>query len=168
MKPAKQNTQNGLVLSLLFAIACVLPALAIAGNLWHGHDAGNAVPDILPVDQAFQIQPVERTVKGIKLGWIVSDGYYLYRERIHVEAAEPAGMKLPAPLLPAGEKHHDEHFGDVHIYRGGDYEVEIPGSRSLEKLQRIKVSYQGCAESGVCYPPQTRIMAVLDLTTARH
>lgn len=158
---------NQLTLSLLLATACVLPCFAIAGGLWHGRDNANKAPDILAVDDAFQLQPVERTKQGIKLGWLVSNGYYLYRERIRIEAADPATLKLSAATLPEGEKHHDEHFGDVHIYRGGRYEVEIANSKSLSKLRKLKISYQGCAETGVCYPPQTRIVDVLALSTAQ-
>lgn len=161
------KTLNQLTLSLLLAASCVLPCFAIAGGLWHGPDNANTAPDILTVDEAFQLQPVERTSNGLKLGWFVSNGYYLYRERISIEAAEPAATKLSAAKLPVGEKHHDEHFGDVHIYRGGRYEVEIANSQSLAKLHKLKISYQGCAETGVCYPPQTRIVDVVALSTAQ-
>jgi thiol:disulfide interchange protein DsbD len=168
MKSEKQKIKNGLVLALLLAAASVLPGLAIAGNLWHGADAGSSVPDVLPVDEAFQLQPVERSEHGLKLGWLVAKGTYLYRERIRIEAAEPAALKLAKAKMPDGEKHHDEHFGDVHVYRAGRYDVEIPGSNSLAKLKKVKVSYQGCAESGVCYSPQTRIVDVVTLSTAQH
>lgn len=165
MKSSMRNLRNQLTLALLLAISCVLPGFAIAGGLWHGSDI-NSTPDILPVDQAFQLQPVERTERGLKLGWLVSTGYYLYRERISVTVEEPAAIKLPAPKLPAGEKHHDEHFGDVHVYRGGSYDAEISGGKSLNQVRKLKISYQGCSESGVCYPPQTRIVDVITLSTA--
>ncbi len=158
-----RNSTNRLALALLLAVSCVLPGFAIAGSLWHG-DNVNSAPDILPVDEAFQLQPVERNAQGLKLGWLVSPGYYLYRERIRVETAEPDAIKIPAPKLPAGEKHHDEHFGDVHIYRGGRFDAEIPGAQSLRQVRKLKISYQGCSESGVCYPPQTRIVDVITLS----
>jgi len=159
------NAPNRLTLALLLAASCVLPCLAVAGGLWHVQGSTNDAPDILAVDDAFQLQPVEHTRQGLKLGWYVSPGYYLYRERISIAAAEPASLTLPTPVLPTGEKHHDEHFGDVHIYRGGRYDVEIIGAKSLAKLKQVKVSYQGCAESGVCYPPQTRIVDIVTLTS---
>ncbi len=165
MKMSKRNLLNHLTLALLLAAACILPGFAIAGGLWHSSNV-NSAPDILPVDQAFQLQPVERTERGLKLGWIVSTGYYLYRERIKVEVVEPAATKISAPKLPAGEKHHDEHFGDVHIYRGGSIDAEIPGGKSLGQVRKLKISYQGCSESGVCYPPQTRIVDVLAYSAA--
>lgn len=160
------NVLNRLALSLLLAIACVLPAIAIAGSLWSGSNTVHSAPEILAVDEAFQLQPVERTPHGIKLGWYVSPGYYLYQERIRIEAAEPSTIKLATPKLPKGEKHHDAHFGDVHIYRGGRHHAEILGGKSLAKLRQVKITYQGCAESGVCYPPQTRIVDILKLSSA--
>lgn len=165
MKSLTRNSLNHIALALLLAVSCILPGFAIAGSLWHA-DKTNGVPDILPVDQAFQLQAVERTERGLKLGWIVATGYYLYRERISVAVAEPATTRIPAPKLPAGEKHHDEHFGDVHIYRGGSYDAEISGGKSLAQVRKLKISYQGCSESGVCYPPQTRIVDVLTLSAA--
>lgn len=165
MKSLTRNSLNQITLALLLAVSCILPGFAIAGNLWHA-DKIDSAPDILPVDQAFELQPVERTERGLKLGWIVASGYYLYRERIKVEVAEPTAIKIPVPRLPAGEKHHDEHFGDVHIYRGGSYDAEIAGGKSLAEIRKLKISYQGCSESGVCYPPQTRIVDVLTLSAA--
>jgi thiol:disulfide interchange protein DsbD len=154
------TTQSRLTSCLLLVAVCVLPVSAGAGALWHEQGSASATPDILPVDEAFQLQPVERDKHGLKLGWFVAQGYYLYRERISIEPLEPTTAKLAKPKLPAGEKHHDEHFGDVHIYRGGRYVAEIPGGKSIARLRKLKVSYQGCAESGVCYPPQTRIVDI--------
>ncbi|MES2489408.1 MAG: protein-disulfide reductase DsbD domain-containing protein [Pseudomonadota bacterium] len=161
----QMKTLNRLTLSLLFAASCVLPCFAIAAGLWNAPNNVNVAPNILAVDEAFQLQPVERTKRGLKLGWFVSSGYYLYQERIRIEAATPATLKLSKPKFPVGEKHHDEHLGDVHIYRGGRHEVEIAGGKSLNKLQQLKITYQGCAESGVCYPPQTRIVDIIALPT---
>lgn len=163
MKPTKRNLRNQLPLALLLAVACILPGFAIAGGLWHA-DKVNSAPDILPVDQAFVMMPVEHTAHGLKLGWVVAKGYYLYRERFSVAALEPVGAKIPAPQFPSGEKHHDEHFGDVHVYRGGSYDAGISGGKSLDSIRKLKVSYQGCAESGICYPPQTRIVDVIALS----
>ena len=167
MKFSNRNCLNQLTLALLLAGSCILPGFAIAGGLWHA-DKINSAPDILPVDQAFVMMPAEHTARGLKLGWVVAKGYYLYRERISVEAVEPAGVKLPAAQLPPGEKHHDEHFSDVHVYRGGSYDAGIPGGHSLDKVRKLKINYQGCAESGICYPPQTRIVDVIALSPAQR
>lgn len=55
--------------------------------------------------------------------------------------------------MPEGESHSDEFFGEQPVYRQG-LEVKIPAAASGQ----IKVSYQGCADAGLCYPPQTRVI----------
>jgi thiol:disulfide interchange protein DsbD len=103
---------------------------------------------LLPVEQAYVFQGV---VEGGKaLVWNVQPGYYLYKARIKLVDAQ-TNAKLKADL-PAGVKYQDPEFGEVEIYKGGTLRVGLPKGAPKE----IKVSYQGCAEAGICYPPQTR------------
>jgi thiol:disulfide interchange protein DsbD len=62
-----------------------------------------------------------------------------------------------APKLPAGEKHDDEHFGPTVVYRGL-LEAELPLNQLPKGKYSLTVSYQGCADAGLCYPPQTRTL----------
>jgi thiol:disulfide interchange protein DsbD len=78
-------------------------------------------------------------------------------------AVVPAGTHLDAPQLPQGEHVHDEHEGEAEIYRGA-LQAVLHWPRGEAAPQRLQVSYQGCAEAGVCYPPQTRLVDVVDLT----
>jgi thiol:disulfide interchange protein len=149
---------------LLLAACFTLPVIGNAAGLWHDN---TSAPDILPVDEAFQLQPVERVNGHLQLSWLIAKGYYLYRERIHIEAFEPPAAKPGKLQLPPGEKHHDEHFGDVQIYRGGLVNAELSTGKAAAKLRKLKVSYQGCAESGVCYPPQARIVDIPALPDSR-
>ena len=138
---------------LLYAALSALPVSGSGASLWH-NDAATELPT---VDQAFELQPAERINGSVRITWLIGKGAYLYRERMHFESAEPAGGVLPAPQLPRGETHHDDHFGDVHIYRSGLVTAEFPAGK-LARLRKLSVRYQGCAESGVCYPPQTRVL----------
>lgn len=135
---------------MVFALLWV--ASADARDPWH--QGGG---QLLSADQAFQLMPVEAHGKSLHVEWNIAPGYYLYRGQLKFEAVEPAA-RLKAPRLPAGVKYHDGHFGDVEIYRGGTLAVELSADQPLQKL---KVSYQGCAEAGVCLPPQTRIIEVI-------
>ena len=142
-------------LTLTFCAAlCALPFCSIAGGLWHNDAGAGSLPT---VDEAFELQPAERINGHVRITWLIGKDAYLYRERLHFESADPVGSVLPVPKLPAGETHHDEHFGDVHIYRSGLLTAEFPAGK-LSALRKLKVGYQGCADSGVCYPPQTRIL----------
>ena len=114
-------------------------------------------PEFLPVDRAFEIQPLEAHKGGkLAMGWRIAKGYYLYRDRMKFTLTAPASAKLGAAALPAGEKHDDEHFGPTVVYRGL-LNVELPVSDGKGPYQ-LTVQYQGCADAGLCYPPQTRTL----------
>ncbi|MFT3755000.1 MAG: protein-disulfide reductase DsbD [Pseudoxanthomonas sp.] len=131
---------------LLFAIAA-FPALAA------GED------DFLPVDQAYVLSATAPTRGRIELQWKIHDGYYLYRHRTSA-TVEGGGFATGALQLPKGQPHHDEFFGESETYRSQlravlEGEAE-PGASSVT----LKVKYQGCADAGLCYPPQTRTLTV--------
>jgi thiol:disulfide interchange protein DsbD len=85
----------------------------------------------------------------VRLQWTIAPGYYLYRDRIAI-VAMPGGTPVRAPL-PPGVPKVDPNFGSVSVYHQGvTVEVTAAGATSLV------VKWQGCAEGGVCYLPQTR------------
>ena len=94
----------------------------------------------------------------ITVDWKIADGFYLYRHRTKVDS--PDGSFAGATLsLPAGAKHHDEFFGDVETYRGR-LTGQVSGDAGDRDQVMLRIKYQGCADAGVCYPPQTRTLAV--------
>ena len=111
----------------------------------------NNSADFLPVREAFQLRLVDSTPQSIKLRFVATEGYYLYRHRFQFRA-EPADVSLGAAQLPKGEQKHDEYFGDVEVYHG-ILEVEVP--RTDQRAFTLVVTYQGCADKGLCYPPET-------------
>jgi thiol:disulfide interchange protein DsbD len=111
----------------------------------------NNSTDFLPVREAFQLSLVESTPQSIKLRFVATEGYYLYRHRFQFRA-DPADVGLGAAQLPDGEKKHDEYFGDVEVYHG-ILDVELP--RTNQRPFTLAVTYQGCADKGLCYPPET-------------
>jgi thioredoxin:protein disulfide reductase len=115
-------------------------------------------PQFLPVDQAFEIQPLEIRDGKLSVGWRIAKGYYLYRQRMSVDVLSPKGDQVGAAQLPKGEKHNDEYFGEVEIYHEPLLAVQLPLKGPPPKLIKVKVSYQGCAEAGLCYPPQERLL----------
>jgi thiol:disulfide interchange protein DsbD len=113
---------------------------------------GNAVAsEFLPVDEAFELI-VERDGDQLTLHWDIADEYYLYRDQhrlITRDGAEVAEGELSYNVL---EK-YDETFDEIMpVYYGtmtADYRV-------LADQGVVDVVYQGCADAGLCYPPQTR------------
>ena len=117
---------------------------------------GKKAPDFLPVDQAFELQPALWKENGtVEVSRRITKDYYLYRDRLKVTAAAP--FKLGKPVLPPSLPYEDEHFGTVQIYRDRlvvTVPVETPTPEG--KAINVTVVYQGCADAGLCYPPQTR------------
>lgn len=111
--------------------------------------------EFLPVDQAFEVQPLELRDGALEASWRIAEGYYLYRDRLSFALDAPAGAKLGTPALPASEAYHDEHFGDVQVYRGR-LVVRLPVKGAGP--YKVTVGYQGCADKGLCYPPQKRAL----------
>ncbi len=107
--------------------------------------------DFLPVHEAFKLSLVQADTQTVKLRFVATDGYYLYRHRFNFRT-EPADIALGAPNIPKGEAKHDEFFGDVEVYHGV-LDIEIP--RTDTRAFTLLVGYQGCADKGLCYPPET-------------
>lgn len=112
--------------------------------------------EFLPVDRAFRLS-AEVIDRHAYVRFDIAPGYYLYQHRFRFEAE---GASLDAPAFPPGEAHEDENFGSVTIYRQF---VEIPlAVRAGQGQFRLTVHYQGCADRGLCYPPESR---TLELST---
>ena len=121
----------------------------------------SAEPDFLPPDQAFRFSALPDGPDAIRLIWGVTDGYYLYRARIKA-SSDITQAKLGDLTLPAGETKMDEYFGKQEVYHH-----DVVGSISVARASSgdltvpLKVTYQGCATAGLCYPPITKVVNVV-------
>ncbi|WP_430461656.1 protein-disulfide reductase DsbD [Thalassolituus sp. LLYu03] len=132
------------LLTLLFTL--LLSVTSQAGVL--DSLVGSEEPEFLPVEQAF---PLDWSISNGQLTahWVSADGYYLYQHRIFLQQDE---TRLdPVYFSEPGHEKEDEAFGQVIAYFG-DLEVHF----DLSTLQpgNVVLNYQGCAEAGLCYPPQ--------------
>src|SRR5690606_26301916 len=121
-----------------------------------GADAAPARSGSSDVLRPEQADPYEVTADGdrLRVRFDIVDGYYLYREQVGLESGTP-GATPGAAVLPHGQIHSYEVFSDEEIHRGA-LEIELPYTRSagvgaLDLTMRL----QGCADLGLCYPPQT-------------
>ncbi len=113
----------------------------------------------LPVDQAFDFSAIADGGDAVRLDWRIAPGYYLYRHRISAKSADP-GYALGEISMPAGKKKTDEFFGDVEVYYDA-LRATVPVSRAAGGSSfELSVSYQGCADAGLCYPPVTKTIAI--------
>lgn len=116
--------------------------------------------ELLPPEQAFAFSARAVDAATIEAVWDVAEGYYLYRSRIRLESDTP-GVSLGEPDFPTGKKKQDEFFGEVEIYRN-QLRVQLPVERGgAEAMNLALVGHsQGCADIGVCYPPQRQTVSL--------
>lgn len=139
-------TLFGRIAALCALFVVSLPALAVSEK------------DLLPVDEAFGLSAQARDRDRIEISWKIAPGYYLYRHRTTVKA--DAGFAAEALQMPAGKKHQDDFFGEVETYRERLTAV-LPGKAADgTDTVTLEIRYQGCADAGVCYPPQKRSVKV--------
>jgi len=123
--------------------------------------AGHArAQDFLPVDQAFRVAVAASGPRALQVSFTLAPAVYLYRERF--EAALQVAGQAPQLLswdLPPGVTKHDPNFGkDLEVYHGDvSGSLGLPsGVASVPGDAILTVGYQGCADAGLCYPPQKR------------
>src|SRR6516162_738175 len=116
--------------------------------------------DFLPPDQAFRFDALAEGSDRVRLNWEIAEGYYLYRARIKVKTSSTSAQ-LGTPQFPAGQVKTDEYFGKQEVYHH-ELRVSIPVARSSagQLDLPLEVTYQGCADAGLCYPPQTKTLVV--------
>jgi thioredoxin:protein disulfide reductase len=116
--------------------------------------------EFLPPDQAFKFAAAMERPDSVALTWIIADGYYLYKDRIEVAAATP-NVQIGKPQLPKGEPKHDEYFGDTEVYHQ-IVEGSVPVARAAgpKGTLNLQITYQGCAEDGLCYNPITKAVSL--------
>lgn len=136
----------------LFFGALLLSFSAQAGLL--DRFTGSTEPQFLPVDQAF---PVQTAVDGNSLiaSWQSAPKYYLYQHRIFL--TQGSVQRAPAYFSLPGVEKEDEAFGLVTAFYGNlEARFDLSGLAAGEAT----LHYQGCADAGLCYPPQTRTLTL--------
>ena len=110
--------------------------------------------EFLPVDEAYELSVIGDGEQRALLQWLIAPDYYLYRHAFDAKA-RTADSEVELTLdVPDGLAKTDEFFGDVEVYYGAvDASLELAETAELIELS---ISYQGCADAGLCYPPETK------------
>ncbi|EGF94447.1 Thiol:disulfide interchange protein DsbD precursor [Brevundimonas diminuta] len=154
-----------IIFSRLLATLAVLMLSAPAPSLAQGLGQSFGQPLLSP-EEAFTLQ-ISREVDGdLIFAWKIAPGHYLYKD--HTAATAPDG-KTALPLrLRAGEKKDDPGFGVVDIWRdAGRAVLSADALKRANDPASINITYQGCLENSICYPPTTRTVDVPALPSAR-
>lgn len=116
--------------------------------------------NFIPADQAF-VFDFQQNQRDLNLTWQVKDGYYLYRKQVSIT---PAQANVGQLQLPKGEWHEDEFYGKSEIYR---QRLSVPVTvNQADKGATLTVTYQGCADAGFCYPPETKVVPLSEVKMA--
>ncbi len=151
------TTVRGMPRNRVFGLITLmlLGAAAAQAKPWWMRGVESNDTDFLPPDVAFRMAArIDGT--QVKVRWVIADGYYLYKQKIEVKPASP-DLKIFAAQLPAGVMKTDQYLGTQEIYTQ-QVEASVPytridaGAHPIE----IKVTYQGCADAGLCYQPITK------------
>ena len=110
-------------------------------------------PAFLPVEEAYQAS-IDVLDNSLLVDWRIAEGYYLYRERFEVVASRD-GQAIAAELeFSPGKVKDDPYFGRTEVYYHGA-SIRIGELGDPEGL-KLKLTSQGCADAGLCYPPRTQ------------
>ncbi|HYO28907.1 MAG TPA: protein-disulfide reductase DsbD [Azonexus sp.] len=114
------------------------------------------------LDPAVAFKPTARALDAqtIEVGFEIAKGYYLYRDKFKF-AVEGDTVTLGTPVFPRGKEKIDENFGKVEVFYK-NVAIRLPVQRNASGVLPLKlnVTSQGCADAGVCYPPQTQMVSV--------
>lgn len=126
--------------------------LLAAVLLFAGLRVAHAEADFLDPEVAFKLAARAVDERTVEVSYTVAPGYYLYREQFKFAAN---GATLGEVVLPAGKTKFDETFQkNVETYRDV-VRIAIPVTQAGTTFQLL-VTNQGCADKGLCYPPQQR------------
>nr|Q9XDB2.1 RecName: Full=Thiol:disulfide interchange protein DsbD; AltName: Full=Protein-disulfide reductase; Short=Disulfide reductase; Flags: Precursor [Tatumella citrea]AAD38449.1 thiol disulfide interchange protein [Tatumella morbirosei] len=144
-------------LTRLIILALTLFSLHAQAGLF---DSGSS-PHFVTVNQAFGFD-FSQNNHNVVLRWKVKPGYYLYRQQFSITGTNAV---IAGIALPSGQPHEDEFFGKSQIF---PQDVQIPVTlKSTLPGATLKISYQGCAAAGFCYPPETREVPLSQVSTTR-
>jgi thioredoxin:protein disulfide reductase len=114
--------------------------------------------DLLPPERAFEFSVRALDPATVEARFAIASGYYLYRDKLKF-TVEPAGLAA-APVLPAGKVKEDQFFGKVDTYRGQLVVRLALAAGAPGSAVTVSAESQGCADIGVCYPPQLQKVTV--------
>ncbi|QBQ48593.1 protein-disulfide reductase DsbD [Brevundimonas naejangsanensis] len=147
------------LLAILFALMLAAPAVGRAQAF------ASLDQSFLSPDQAFTLKVSRETNGDLAFRWTIAAGHYLYRD--HTVAAAPGAEDTLSLRLQPGEKKDDPGFGVVDIWRtAGQARLSAATLELAGAPASINITYQGCKEDSICYPPTTRTIAVPALPRA--
>lgn len=141
--------------------------ILLAAALFGGSALAASQDELLPPEVAFVVEVQAIDAHTLRARWTIAEGYFMYREKISFSTSTP-GYRIGGIEFPPGKIKDDPYFGRTETYRH-QLMVDIPLQRDpgSEPTLTLVARSQGCADLGVCYPPQTREFPIM-LPTASN
>jgi len=150
------NCRFFIKVSIALAICVVASGQARALEVPEWLDYSNAFDggqDLLHPEEAFRFSHALDADGTLRLSWDIAEGYYLYRDNFAV-TSDSIEVAVGGLELPPGIMKDDPDFGDVAIYKNtARLSVPIAVGATAPRSLPLQVTYQGCAEDRICYPP---------------
>lgn len=113
--------------------------------------------DPLPPNQAFKPSVTQVDSETIHVKITMPKDYYVYRKTRFSVASTGDGLIIKDMARSPGINKKDDFFGEQSVWYGGKTEALI--SLKYDNPQQlaqssIKLTYQGCQDGVICYPPQ--------------
>jgi thiol:disulfide interchange protein DsbD len=114
-------------------------------------------------DEAFIMTVSVAAADQVKVNWLIAEGHYLYQDKFKFEIVEgDAQIANDSISIPRGKVKEDPSFGSVEVlYHGLDVDVPVSRTGTSELPVSMKISYQGCKEDSICYPPIRKTIPLL-------
>ncbi|OOV86565.1 protein-disulfide reductase DsbD [Oceanospirillum linum] len=145
------SLRPGLKQLLTFIFIAVLTGLSLSAIA----EGATQEDEFLPPEQAFRFSYKQLSDGTLKLHWDIADGYYLYEKRLKLINENKQTLSAVVFLTQAEEK-NDPNFGLVQVFH---HQLDIEALPDSKQLQ-LQLSYQGCSENGLCYPPQRKTLTI--------
>lgn len=132
--------------------------LSVWTNTAFGETSTNSRADILPAKTVFTPKVTHIGSHSINITIDIQPGYYLYRTRLLAVASANNEINIIDTALSSGKLKTDEYFGEQSVWVGGETPAELSiryDNPNRLQTAALQLSYQGCQDGVICYPPQT-------------
>lgn len=115
-------------------------------------------PELLKAEEAFVFSSEIDGQGKLILHWDIASGYLLYQERIKIEVIEGTATLGKLNLPPAEEKMIPA-FNKMVLAYSQSFSASIPITNLSDRVA-LKISFQGCTYTGLCYPPMDKTIVL--------
>ncbi|MFT5034020.1 MAG: thiol:disulfide interchange protein [Bacteroidia bacterium] len=129
---------------------CLLP-LSTAAQDWTPNKAvfADEAPAFLSVTEAYT-PVVTLTQNALNINWQIADNYYLYQEKFAIALFREGQIDATAADYGEAIIKDDPYFGETPVYYNfANTALQTIGDTAF----LLKLTAQGCADAGLCYPP---------------